>query len=104
MKNSKKMKKLIKQAFQKLMDMPTPEFKKLINASEHYTNKSTEDVYMDEDALEFRSRIRSLFWNLANQREKVSSNLTYLIDELYPDFTAERRYDMKQEILTNIDC
>ena len=54
------------------------------------------------DNEELKLRIKSLFWNICHQREKVNGNLTILVEELYPDFDAEQRYKIREKILRNM--
>lgn len=51
---------------------------------------------------EFKKLVKDLLWNIAKQREKVEGTLRVMIDNLYPDYTEDEKYEMRKKILKNI--
>jgi len=57
---------------------------------------------IDELLIEHEKTIRTLrsfFWCLVNQKEKVPGQVRTLLEILHPDMTQEQRYDVSLQII-----
>ena len=70
--------------------------KKTHNKVKNNLSKKTEDYAL------LKQRVRSLLWNLSNQREKVSGNILTLLEMLYPGYDQDQLFEIKNEIMKNI--
>lgn len=56
----------------------------------------------DTELQIMQSRVKSLLWNMGNQREKVQGNLNVLIEDLYPDRDLEYKITIREKLMENI--
>jgi hypothetical protein len=51
---------------------------------------------------ELEDKVRRLIWNIANQREKVPSNLLSLVKDIYPTRSSEEQRVIVEGFITNL--